>query len=347
MSLLFCDGFDHYYDDYDNIKWDVHGNAPDIYPSPNGRRGGGCLMIQYVDEYISKIIPASTTAITGFAIKSLNSINSGTENLIEFRDFENGVHIGIRVYNPNNSPGGAYLRAYRGDGTTLLGTTTDRVFKFNRWQYIEAKATISDTVGEVHIRVGGETVLSLTGIDTKEQSNAYIDEVRYTACHGNSDDIFLDDLYICNDSGTVNNDFLGDIKVTAHFPDSDGAHTDFTPSTGTSHYATVDESLISESDYNDGDTLNDIDSYGITAASDLGTIHGIQVVSCAQNPDVGTRKIKTVVRSNSVDYVGSNEETLSNTSSILKEVFETDPDDSAAWTKTKLDAAEFGIKITQ
>lgn len=108
----------------------------------------------------------------------------------------------------------------------------------------------------------------------------------------------------------------------------------------------MDDPNTNQSDYVDGDTLNDIDTYGITAPSGLGAVYGIQVGLYAQNPDAGTRGIKSVVRSGGTDYLSTDETTLSDSWQFALDVRETDPDDSNAWTESKLNAAEFGIKIT-
>jgi hypothetical protein len=60
----------------------------------------------------------------------------------------------------------------------------------------------------------------------------------------------------------------------------------------------------------------------------------------------GTRKITPLIRSNSTDYQGTETDVITSEFKFESEIFETDPDDSNAWTQTKLEAAEFGLEIT-
>lgn len=338
MTLLFCDGFDHYDDNWEAVKWDY--TADVAINITGGRRNGGYA---YINDYgaMRKNITASETVIIGFAYGG--NLGSGfyTNRLFVQLVSDNVVQVYFKTDAMTGNAHRANISAYNGDDT-LLGQTTDYPLDMTKWCYLELKCTISDTVGVVQVKQNGTDILNLTSKDTKNDTETTIDEVRI---NGGANDFALDDLYIINTTGSYNNDFLGDIKVVPQFPTSDGTHTDFTPSTGTDHYALVDDPLVSTTDYNEGDTLNDIDSYGITADSNLGTIYGVQLVAAAHNPDVGTRKVKPILRSNSTDYLGT-EITLSNTSQMAKDIWERDPADSAAWTKTKLDAIEIGLKVT-
>lgn len=340
MALLYCDSFDFYDGNYDLKRFDGS-SANNIYPT-SGRRGGGCIRMGY-GGLSEKNIPSGplSTVIIGIAIKELSALTTPSYDLLAFMD-EGNKQIVIKM--ANDVVGDyASLEAYR--GTTLIGTSATKVLTSAVWQYLEAKVVIHASAGSVVIKLDEVTVLNLTGIDTLETANATVDSIRianYSAGY-----IYVDDLYICDTTGSYNNDFLGNIKVEAHLPDADGTHTDFACSTGTDHHALVDEASTNETDYNTGDAVDEIDSYGITVGDDLGTILGVQITSYAWNPDVGSRKVKNLLRSNSADYLGGNELLLNNTGEFVEDIWERDPDDSAAFTKTKLDAMEIGLKVTE
>jgi hypothetical protein len=108
----------------------------------------------------------------------------------------------------------------------------------------------------------------------------------------------------------------------------------------------VDETPSNEdTDYIYSDTLNHKQGFGITTGS-LSTVKGIQLNNHCRLDQAGTRKITPLIRSNSTDYSGTETGAIPADYRFESEIFETDPDDSSAWTQTKLEAAEFGLEIT-
>lgn len=128
---------------------------------------------------------------------------------------------------------------------------------------------------------------------------------------------------------------------------ADGATTNFTPSTGTNHAALVDESPPNDdTDYNQSSNVGDLDLYEITdMAHTPASIFGVQINLNAKKDDAGTRSIAGVVRSGGTNYEGG-AQALSTSYAYYLDVRETDPDTSAPWTKTGVDNAQFGIKVT-
>ena len=129
-------------------------------------------------------------------------------------------------------------------------------------------------------------------------------------------------------------------------PDVDGNSADFTRSIGSNDYECVDETPSNEdTDYISSNTLNHKSIFGITTGA-LSTVKGIQVNNHVRVDDAGTRKIKAIARSNGADYQGTESEVITSDYLFESDIWELDPDDSGAWTQTKLEAAEFGLEIT-
>ena len=89
----------------------------------------------------------------------------------------------------------------------------------------------------------------------------------------------IDDVYVTNTSTR-----LGESRVAVLYPSADTAHADWTPSTGTDHYALVDETTVnSDTDYVASGTVGDLDLYEV---GDLPftpeSIHAVQVTTCAR-----------------------------------------------------------------
>jgi hypothetical protein len=201
----------------------------------------------------------------------------------------------------------------------------------------------------------GISVLSLTDIDTTEGGDNYADA--YTLYLSRNDSSWgfggnFDDTVVCNGAGTTNNDFLGDVRVDAYLPTSDGIHQDFDYSSGTTAYNLLDENPPSDSDYVSSATVGDKISTKITAVEQtdaLGNvlpILGVVASNICNNPEGGgIRKVKPIAKSGSTEVQGS-EVTLSNLYNRTPQVLETDPDTGVAWDVTSINAAEFGIEVT-
>ena len=194
------------------------------------------------------------------------------------------------------------------------------------------------------------TATTATGVNTQATGNASANQlVLFGGGLGVGESIvnYFDDLYLCDGLGSVNNTFLGDIRVQALLPTSDGAATDWTPSAGSDHYALVNE-VPSDGDasYVASATPGDIDEYGVTPiAVASGTVFGVQVGLYARKDDAGSRNIAPVVRESGTDHVGS-DIALGASYAYYFQVYDEDPATSAAWTIAGINGDQFGVKVT-
>jgi hypothetical protein len=229
------------------------------------------------------------------------------------------------------------IAAYQGDGT-LLGASAESTLPNQKWFYFEAKITISATVGEVTLRINENQILNLTSQDTKNGD----DYVRSMIFYGmfSSREVYMDDMYIDDAQ------FHGDCRVRTFVPDSiSSTNNNFTASAGNKDECVDDIPSNEDTDYITSDTLNHKQTFGITTGV-LGTVIGIQLNNHCRVDEAGVRKITPIIRSNSINYLGTETEEIPANFYFENEIWETDPDDSNSWTQTKLEAAEFGLEIT-
>lgn len=330
------DGFDHVDDGLGLlVKWDyISYSSRFYYGESTGRTGGWGLKISE-SEYMYKNITGSPSAIiVGVAAKFPYA--SDTRYPIVLLD-GNTAQISLKCATDGS------IKAYRGT-STLLGSSDVGIYSATQWNYIELKVLFSATVGTVEVRLNGSTVLNLTGQNTISSANTYATKLQLNSIWTYT---FFDDVYICDTTGTENNDFLGDVQVITLYPTSDGTHTDFTPSTGTDHYALVDEpQLIDTTDYNSSTTVGHKETYNMSTFSGSGTIHGIQVTPVVNNINAGAMITRAIARSGGTpaDNEGVSR-SLSQTVKAQTGIFEKEPTDDAAWTAASINAAEFGIKV--
>jgi len=340
MTLLFVDGFDHYATADIEKKWNTKNNTPTI--TANGRRSGGSFRTTGNSQYVQKTFPTTSSWVIGFAF-TCAALPTNAQGLAVLLD-AGTVQCDLRL----NIDG--TLSVTR-SGTAVTGGTSSNAIAINTWYYIEWKVTIADSISanSCKVRVNGVDWLTVaTSQDLKSTANASASQLRLgmsTAGAPSSTD--FDDLYVCNQSGSTNNDFLGDCRIDTLYPNGDGNYSDFTPSTGSTHYTLVDEVTPNTSDYNDGGTVGHRDSYafGNLAAITSQTVYAVQVNAAILKDDAGSKSAATFARSVATNTDGAGT-ALGTSQTYVSQVFEQDPNAAAAWTESTVNAAEFGVIVT-
>lgn len=232
------------------------------------------------------------------------------------------------------------VRARRGQGhVNILGTSAPGVVAFNAWNYIAAKVRLHDTTGTVDIEVNGQNVLSLTNQDTKNGGTA---AVFNAGSWGNAQ---ARDLYICNEQGSINNNFLGDVRVTALFPTGDSTPEEWDLSTGTDSFALLDEVTLNTTDYIESDVDGEITRVTFGDLPDTShTVKGVQYTAYAAKSDAGARSFRMGIHSdattaNSGDFV------LGTGFTSYHFIRELDPDGDVAWTPTSVNALAAQVEV--
>jgi len=336
MTLLWMDGFDHY--DYDQMidKGYVHNVSNTYIGSGFARFSGQGIHLLSTSFYFRKDFGVNKSTIyMGIA---MNHAEGGmpllqlTNPQIRFRDEAGTTQVKIHL-TPSFE-----IAAYQGDDT-LLGASSDYIIEHYKWFYLEIKITISATVGVVEIKKDGTQILNLTAQDTKNGTDYIRDITLYGGTSTKS--IHYDDFYIDDAQ------FHGDCQVRTFVPDADGNSSDFTRSTGSNDYECVDEEVANDdTDYIYSSTLNHKSIFGITTGDLLSGVKGIQLNNHCRDDAAGSNQVTPIIRSNSTDYSGTETGVIGSDYVFESEIWETDPDDSNVWTKTKLEAAEFGLEIT-
>ena len=195
MALRFIDGFEHYtvpaqlalkYSSVNNLSM----------ASMTGRRTGSvAVRFNSPSDSLRQTLDDQATWITGFALYA-DSHSSSTAKILQLIDSSGAVQLTLGLVN------GA-IQLYRGDASTLLATSA-QALQAGVWNYVEVKATIADTGGLFEARVNEQVWVSFTG-DTKQSTTLATARVlRFSSVpYVNTG---MHDLYICDGTGTVNND---------------------------------------------------------------------------------------------------------------------------------------------
>jgi len=341
--IKFVDGFDHYacdtntaYANFMSLKWtnNIVGTGFNISPAWGRSLGGQGLQLTSNTHGVYKTVSAGVaTLITGCAVYF---VATPTNNA--FIQFFDGTTEQISL----RGDGSGHLTISRNG--TVLATSTNTV-SVNTWYFIEIKATIHPSAGVIEVRVNGTStgwIPSTASLNTRNTANSQATGIAVVQPNQN---VRIDDFYIADTTGSVNNDFLGPIQIAVQAPSAAGNYAQWTPNYGANFGNVRDTIPDGDQTYNASSTANNIDSFVFEKNfMSAGTVLGIQHCILAKQ-DVGAQRvIAPFQRSSSTDYPGTSVN-LGGGYNYILEVKDTNPDTSAAWTLAGLNAAEFGVKL--
>lgn len=350
MALQWIDGFEHYADVAD-LTLGLYAEAPDLsvgrttIQTANPRTGTkhyrmrGAVTI--LETFLRRVIADSpTVAGVGYAI-FLSQLPAGSAELA----------VGT-VSNAANEPmwtltvlptGQIEVRAGDMDAT-VIGTSADPALVASSYQHLEAKFDNSGS-GEVEVRVNGESVLTATGAPGNAgtisnwllETSLDLDFV-----------VDIDDLYCWDNSGSTNNDFLGDRQCVAIQPNGDTATADYTVTGAASGHAAISENTP------DGDTSyitfapspgdqGEFDVENVSTA--LNDIAGVQWYSTMKKTVAGDGTMQVAMGSSGAYATGA-DRTITTVYIYYGDIFEVDPNTGLAWSPTSLNAATLRYERT-
>jgi hypothetical protein len=353
MALLFLESFDHHVTADLLLKWTSQnsGGSSAGINAGTGRRSSAAYQMGQDTWGLNKSLTVSGTTFIGGCAYKASLISANTPCIIACCDGGVGTNLnGAQVSLHVKSDGKLEVRR-GGFYGTVLGTSSSTVLTIDTYIYLEMKVVVHNSAGTVDVRADGVLIpglSALTGLDT--QQSASTQWTMATFGHGGTSStsmtVSFDDIYVCDGSGSDNNDFLGDIRVDVQFPNANGNSSMSTPSTGTDRYATVDEAAPnSDTDYNTLAAANDKDTLGVQSLVATGqAILGIQILAYSKKTNAGTATMASVTRHSTTDYDGATVAVGTTYNYVVRQVYDTNPGTSAQWTEADFNAAEFGYK---
>lgn len=258
-----------------------------------------------------------------------------------YGDSGSTTHLSFRLQTDGS------MKVFR--GSTEIGSTGVIWSSSIDHHYFEAKVTLHDTTGTLDIWVDGASVLSLTGLDTKNGGTAAeFDGWRIYSGDGPGSAVLwrFTDLYIGNEQGVAGeNDVLGPHHYELLLPDGDGFYSDLTRSAGTTNAENVDEATPNgDTDYVEGQT-GDRDTYTVPAlATTSADIVGVQVTAVVRTTG-GGGTAQLVSRIDSTDYDSADIPLPPGSFGVIYNDLPLNPDTAAAWLQAEVEGSEFGLVI--
>lgn len=341
MALRFCDSFDHYATADIASKWTTYTLSNTTIATTNARNGSALVISGNPgsSNELVKTLDSQATWIVGLAMRFTNATIGATRALIQFVD-SGTLHTDLRL------DGTGHLFFTR-NGTTIgsVGTTA---LSSGVYYYIEVKVTIADAPsGVASCRINGVDELVQTTLDTRNAANASANSVRFFGIGSNQSYAgSYDDLYICDGTGGVNDNYLGDIRVAALLPTAAGNSTQYTPSAGSNYQNVDDATPDGDTTYNDSSTTSQKDTFamGNLPTNATGNIKGLQLLTYDRKTDAGARTLRHVTRTASTDYESANITQL-DTFIYHATLQDVNPNTTTAWTESDVNGMEAGYKL--
>ncbi len=333
MSLIHIEGFEGAGDttstlrDYMRKSYGSSGSDNRVGILTAGRVGGNAIVLTRYGVFISKFTN-KTTVTVGFGFRT----DVWQSNTIVTLNDEATNQIVLKVF------AGGELTILR--NTTTLGTTSGLGCVADTWYYIELQATIHNTTGSFELRVNEVNELSDSNIDTQESSSPTLNNVQFYS--GDATNRYYDDVYILDATGSINNDFLGEMQVIGLYVDGDGAVNDFTSSGGANYEDVDDGNILDTTTYVESAVSTNKDMYTFETLGDYGEIAGVLLNVDALKTDAGNVTLNLFATLDAVDEEVP--KSLTASWGAYQMLMETDPK-SIAWTKTNLTATQFGFEI--
>ena len=337
MSVIWIDGFESYgFDSGDDLEtemlrryetaWAQNGLTAN-YTLTDGRIFGKALTCQNTvttGEVLRFGIGSSNILTIGFAFKH-SSLEYDDESftLISFR---NGTAHQFGIYLSNS--GVLDFRLY--STSTVLGVVP---LQTGVWYYVEMKILCDNSIGEVQVKINGQDAFHITNVDTQYYySSSDITHVNFYGIIG----VSIDDLYV------TTGEFLGPVAIECLEPTADGSTTNWSVSTGTDHYAVIDDQPLS-TDYVYSPTVGEVDQLTLANLQYIdSSIKVVNPVAAVALSEEGARTFNLGLKLNSV-FQSSTE--VTSTSYIWDDdQFHTQNfDTSTDWTVASVNSLELNL----
>jgi hypothetical protein len=159
--------------------------------------------------------------------------------------------------------------------------------------------------------------------------------------------VIFDDVYICDATGSIHNDFLGDVKIVTLLPNGNGRVNQWTRTGGTSsgNYTAVNEVPPNgDTSYVSSSTAGQIDAYTVSSLGTVSAVVAAQIVASARKDDAGTRVLALGFGDGTTESYNAGT-TLNGSYIMYTQPLDENPLTSSAWATSDFSGAQLAIEV--
>lgn len=303
-----------------------------------GRVGGQAVRMTQQSVQMFRVLEAANEKSWFFAFNTGGSWGSVTTDY-KICELTNGsnVHISIRIN---------YLReliVIGGDGAELVRVAD--MIHTNTWYSLSVAWKGSTSTGTLQIRVNGELVVDMTNANTQHSSSPNANRVYFFGGNNIQTEMYFtyDDVRV--DTETTTPIAEGRYAIVTY--DADDS-VQFTPLSGSDNYLMIDDPTCDQdTTYNASNTVGHRDVFTVNALPfDPDRIMAIQLTLIARKEDVATRRVKSILISDSTEVDGD-DMYLSTDYTINRFIIQNDPATGIEFTKGGLAAVKPGYELVE
>lgn len=199
--------------------------------------------------------------------------------------------------------------------------------------------------GDWVVRVNTEVVIS---VNVPASIGLPVGALRWSqgASTGSNDNWRMDDMYYCDGAGSINNSFLGNVRVRSHLVSGNGDHIGLTPSGSVNNWENVlTPDIQSKTDYNYTGTIDEYDLYTIVSDSNAKNVFGVLARASVKQADATQLWAAPVIKTGGVEFEGM-ERTTNSSFYFNRYVWEVNPDTTVEWTASNINLLQIGARLT-
>ncbi len=336
MTFRFCDGLDSYASAANlSIRYTLVNNV--TYSTTSGRFGGGAVTNSGSNPYGLQLtkalsIPSGAKLRFGFSIKYTSTSNpNGILSANPLVSINGNQILAIAT--------GGYVAVTALGGNTAVITSSVSVVD-NAFHWVEVEYWLNGASSSAQLYIDG---VSQGSTSSNLGTAAAITTMLFSGGYVFSGNVYLDDLLVWDDQGSTFNTFpLGPRRISTLLPNADGDLAQFTPKTGTAHYAMVNGGYTSGNYVSDSGTGNvDLYKYPSLAytPSDVTAVVGNYY---GQNSGSGTTNLIPKLKTGGTTVSGTTQTLPVGALALFQAPFTTDAS-STAWTAATVNAMQLGM----
>jgi len=283
----------------------------------------------------------------------MNATGADQETFMTLLALTGSSHL---TFDRNKTTGNIVVR--RGDyySGVILASGSQNIER-DRWYCIEVHAVIDDANGVCEVRIDGGPSLDIDYAgDTRNSADYLVHSVSFGAVLPTINGLealrgYIDDVAINDTNGAVDNSWCGPGKVYYVPVASDDGTNEWTPSTGSDHYAVLDEVPQNEdTDYLSTATAGDEETFGLADSGlDGPVVMRAWVEGRIRRVDAASTVLVQlgVTAGATTDYSDDLELYTTHSKRIVGTDYRVNPDDSNPWSTADFDTLTVRMKSTE